>query len=35
MKEPGATILFRIAKLYGKSIEWVTPSFKEPAVEQK
>jgi len=35
MKEPGATIPFRIARLYGKSIEWVTPSFKEPAVEQK
>jgi hypothetical protein len=23
LKEPGATILFRIAKLYGKSIEWL------------
>ncbi len=23
LKEPGATILFRIARLYGKSIEWL------------
>jgi hypothetical protein len=23
LKEPSATILFRIARLYGKSIEWL------------
>lgn len=26
LKEPRATILFRIAKLHGKSIEWLTLS---------
>jgi transcriptional regulator with XRE-family HTH domain len=35
LKEPGATILFRIAKLYRKSIEWLMTGSGGPALSNK
>ena len=35
LKEPGATILFRIARLYGKSIEWQLTGSDGPALSNK
>jgi transcriptional regulator with XRE-family HTH domain len=35
LKEPRATILFRIARLYGKSIEWLLTGSDGPALSNK